>query len=63
MPFSPLHLENMLKLSRLGVVIAPPVPAFYHKPENLEDMINFIIGRLLDEAGIEHNLYRRWATS
>jgi 4-hydroxy-3-polyprenylbenzoate decarboxylase len=62
MPFSPLHLENMLKLSRLGVVIAPPVPAFYHKPENLEDMINFIIGRLLDEAGIEHNLYRRWAT-
>jgi len=60
MPFSPVHLENMLKLSRMGVVIAPPVPAFYHKPENIEDMINFIIGRLLEEVGIEHNLYKRW---
>lgn len=60
MPFSPIHLENMLKLSRLGVIIAPPVPAFYHRPENLAELINFIIGKLLDEVSIEHELYKRW---
>lgn len=60
MPFSPIHLENMLKLSRLGVIIAPPVPAFYHKPENLDQLLNFITGKLLDEVSIEHDLYKRW---
>ncbi|WP_297212985.1 MULTISPECIES: UbiX family flavin prenyltransferase [Thermodesulfovibrio] len=60
MPFSSIHLENMLKLSRLGVVIAPPVPAFYHNPQGLEDMINFVVGKLLDLMGIENDLYRRW---
>ncbi len=60
MPFSAIHLENMLKLARLGVIIAPPVPAFYHKPDNIEDIIGFITGRLLDQVSIEHNLYRRW---
>lgn len=60
MPFSPIHLENMLRLARLGVIIAPPVPAFYHKPQDIEGLINFIVGRLLDEASIEHELYKRW---
>ncbi len=60
MPFNAIHLENMLKLSKLGVVIAPPVPGFYHLPETLEDMVNFIVGRILDLARIEHNLFRRW---
>lgn len=60
MPFSSIHLENMLKLSRLGVVIAPPVPAFYHNPQGLEDVINFVVGKLLDLMGIENDLYRRW---
>ncbi len=60
MPFSPVHLENMLKLSRLGVIIAPPVPAFYHRPENLDQLLNFITGKLLDEVSIEHDLYKRW---
>lgn len=60
MPFSALHLENMLKLARLGVAIAPPVPAFYHKPWSLEDMIDFVAGKLLDRLGVEHELFTRW---
>lgn len=60
MPLNTIHLENMLKLSRLGVIIAPPIPAFYNKPEKIEDIIDFVIGKLLDCMGIENNLYRRW---
>lgn len=60
MPFSPIHIENMLKLSRLGVKIAPPVPAFYHKPESIDQMIDFLTGKILDCMGIENNLFRRW---
>lgn len=60
MPFSAIHLENMLKLARLGVKIAPPVPAFYQKPATLEDMVNFITGKILDTFGIEHELFKRW---
>jgi 4-hydroxy-3-polyprenylbenzoate decarboxylase len=60
MPLSPIHLENMLKLSRIGVKIAPPVPAFYHGPKTLDDMIDFLTGKLLDALGVEHSLYKRW---
>lgn len=60
MPFSAIHLENMLKLARLGVKIAPPVPAFYHRPKNLNDIVDFIAGKILDSFNIEHNLFRRW---
>ncbi|MBF0466021.1 MAG: UbiX family flavin prenyltransferase [Nitrospirae bacterium] len=60
MPFSAIHLENMLKLSRLGVTIAPPVMAFYTKPQSVDDMINFIIGKLLDNLSVPHNLFKRW---
>lgn len=61
MPLSVIHLENMLKLARLGVVvIAPPIPAFYHKPNSVEDIVNFVVGKLLDCMNIENNLYRRW---
>ena len=60
MPFSAIHLENMLKLARLGVRIAPPVPAFYQGPKNLEDMVNFIVGKILDSFGVEHELFKRW---
>jgi 4-hydroxy-3-polyprenylbenzoate decarboxylase len=59
-PLSPLHLENMLKLARIGVRIVPPVPAFYHRPESLEDMMNFLAGKLLDAMGVEHALFTRW---
>ncbi|MGE5894856.1 MAG: UbiX family flavin prenyltransferase [bacterium] len=60
MPLSAIHLENMLKLSRLGVTIAPPVPAFYHKPQSMDDIIAFVVGKLLDSMGIPNNLYSRW---
>lgn len=62
MPFSAIHLENMLKLARLGVTIAPPVPAFYHNPQALDDIIDFMVGRILDSFGIENNLFKRWGT-
>jgi 4-hydroxy-3-polyprenylbenzoate decarboxylase len=60
MPFSPIHLENMLKLSRLGVIIAPPILGYYSNQKNLEDMENFIIGKWFDLVGIKNNLYKRW---
>ncbi len=60
MPFSAIHLENMLKLARIGVVIAPPVAAFYHGPENLDAMVAFFAGKLLDSAGIENETFKRW---
>ena len=63
MPFSAIHLENMLKLARLGVTIAPPVPAFYHKPSNLDEVIDFIAGKILDSFGIGHELFKRWGTT
>ncbi|MCD6133400.1 MAG: UbiX family flavin prenyltransferase [Deltaproteobacteria bacterium] len=60
MPFSSIHLENMLKLSKMGVKIAPPVPAFYPHPESIEDITDFVVGKILDILKIEHNLFRRW---
>ena len=60
MPFSAIHLENMLSLARLGVRIAPPVPAFYHNPEGLDDIVDFLVGKMLDAFSVEHNLFRRW---
>jgi 4-hydroxy-3-polyprenylbenzoate decarboxylase len=60
MPFSAIHLENMLKLARLGAKIAPPVPGFYHKPVSLDDLIDFIAGKILDAMGVPHNIYQRW---
>lgn len=62
MPFSPIHLENMLKLSRIGVAIVPPVIGFYHRPAGLDDVIDFIAGRILDAMGVEHSLFRRWGS-
>ncbi len=58
-PLSAIHLENMLKLTRLGVVIFPPVPSFYHNPKNVDDIINHTIGRILDQTGIEIDI-KRW---
>ena len=60
MPFSAIHLENMLKLARLGVVIAPPVAAFYPEPKTIEEMLRFFAGKLLDQAGIENTSFKRW---
>lgn len=60
MPLSVIHLENMLKLAKMGVIVAPPAPAFYHRPESLDDIVNFVVGKLLDCMGIENKLFRRW---
>ncbi len=60
MPFSPIALENMLKLSRLGVIIAPPVAGYYSNPESIEEMENFFVGKWLDLLGIENDLFKRW---
>jgi len=59
-PFSEIHLENMLKLARMGVVILPPVPAFYNNPQNLDDMINHITRRVIDQFDIHLDVMNRW---
>jgi 4-hydroxy-3-polyprenylbenzoate decarboxylase len=59
-PFNDIHLENMLKLSRMGVIILPPVPAFYNHPQNLDDMINHIAMRTLDQFDIHLDVMNRW---
>ena len=59
-PFSPIHLENMLKLSKLGVIIAPPILGYYSNQNSLEEMEKFIIGKWFDLVGIKNNLYKRW---
>lgn len=60
MPYNPIILENMLKLSKLGITIAPPNLGYYSKQQTLEDMENFLIGKWFDLLGIENNLYKRW---
>ena len=59
-PFSPIHLENMLKLSRLGVTILPANPGFYNRPTQVEAMVDFIVARVLDQFGIANDLMARW---
>jgi len=59
-PFSAIALENMQKLATLGVVIAPPVMAYYSEQQTLDEMENFVIGKWFDLLGIENNLYKRW---
>ena len=59
-PLSAIHLENMLKLARIGVAICPPVPAFYNNPTTLDDIVNHSIARVLDLFDIETNLINRW---
>ncbi|HKX27247.1 MAG TPA: UbiX family flavin prenyltransferase [Blastocatellia bacterium] len=59
-PLSDIHLENMLKLSRMGVVILPPVPAFYHHPRSIDDLVNQTVMRILDQFEIHLDLAGRW---
>ena len=59
-PFSEIHLENMLKLSRMGAVIMPANPGFYHNPASVEDLVNFMVARILDHLGVEQDLLPRW---
>lgn len=59
-PLSAIHLENMLKLSRLGVVIMPASPGFYQRPRTVNELVDFMVARVLDQLAIEHQLARRW---
>ncbi|MEM3574813.1 MAG: UbiX family flavin prenyltransferase [Candidatus Bathyarchaeia archaeon] len=64
-PLSAIHLENMLRASRAGAIILPAMPAFYMRPKNIDDLVTFVVGRILDVLGIDNDLYRRlsgWAT-
>lgn len=60
MPVSAIHLEHMLKLARLGVVIMPANPGFYHRPQKIADLVDFVVARILDHLGVEHQLLPRW---
>lgn len=59
-PLSEIHLENMLRLTRAGARIIPAMPAFYHQPKNVEDLVDFVVGKVLDQLKIENGLYKRW---
>lgn len=59
-PFSTIHLEHMLSLSKLGATIMPAAPGFYHDPKSVQDLVNFMVARILDHLGIEHDLTNRW---
>ena len=60
-PLSDIHLENMLKLSRMGVVICPPVPSFYSRPQTIDDIVNYSVARLLDQFDVHLDVPNRWA--
>lgn len=59
-PFSAIHLENMLRLSRAGAIILPPSPGFYHHPQSVQDIVDFVVARVLDQVGVAHTLMQRW---
>ncbi len=62
-PLSAIHLENMLKLARLGVITMPASPGFYNRPQQVEELVDFMVARVLDQLGIDHDLMGRWGTS
>ncbi|MBW8363103.1 MAG: UbiX family flavin prenyltransferase [Rhizobium sp.] len=62
-PFSTLHLENMLTLSRMNAVILPANPGFYHQPQSVADIVDFVVARILDQLGVQHELMARWGDS
>jgi flavin prenyltransferase len=59
-PFSAIHLENMLRLSRAGAVILPPNPGFYHHPQSVQDIVDFVVARVMDQIDVPHTLMQRW---
>jgi flavin prenyltransferase len=59
-PLSAIHLENMLRLTRAGAVVMPAAPGFYHRPSSIDDLVNFMVGRVLDHLGVENVVSRRW---
>lgn len=61
-PLSVIHLENMLKLARAGAIVLPAMPGFYTRPQTVQEMVDFVVGKALDRLGVEHTLFRRWST-
>ena len=61
-PFSAIHLENMLKLSRMGAVMLVPNPGFYHLPQSVDDIVDFVVAKILDQLGVEHQLVEKWGS-
>ena len=59
-PYATVHLENMTKLSNWGVVVMPASPGFYHNPKSIDDLVDFVVARILDQMNIEHSLGKRW---
>ena len=59
-PYSTVHLENMLRLTQAGAVVMPASPGFYHQPRGIDDLVNFVVARVLDHLEVEHALVRRW---
>jgi 4-hydroxy-3-polyprenylbenzoate decarboxylase len=62
-PLSVIHLRNMLTLAELGVSVVPAMPAYYHNPMRIDDLVDFVVGKVLDCLGVEHTLYRRWCAT
>lgn len=60
-PYSEIHLENMLRLTRAGAIVLPASPGFYHRPARVEELVDFVVARVLDHLGVAHDLARRWA--
>jgi len=61
-PYSAIHLENMLRVTRAGAVVLPASPGFYHRPTRIEELVDFVVGRVLSQLGIEHGLGPRWVS-
>lgn len=61
-PYSAIHLENMLRVTRAGAIVMPASPGFYHRPRSIEDLVDFLVARLLDHLGVQHDLVRRWSS-
>jgi 4-hydroxy-3-polyprenylbenzoate decarboxylase len=59
-PLSKIHLDNMSKLAGSGAAIVPAMPGFYHRPKDMDDLINHVVGKVLDQFGVDHGLYKRW---
>jgi 4-hydroxy-3-polyprenylbenzoate decarboxylase len=61
-PLSEIHLRNMLRVTRSGAVVLPASPGFYHRPAAIDDLVSFVVARVLDQLGVEHQLARRWSS-
>jgi 4-hydroxy-3-polyprenylbenzoate decarboxylase len=59
-PFSAIHLENMLRLTRAGAIVLPASPGFYHRPTRIDELVDFVVARVLDHLGVPHSIGRRW---